>query len=126
MDENGLPMEIRYSLKRLIQGLGSPRNAIRKSYFASLVSLLRNGDFAFGSLSLEYFKELIDAQLSKFESRGVSCSNGIILTCFFFFSISVLSSYRRRAKFSAEEYWLTVRLCDLKSFQAALSNCNKL
>lgn len=71
VDEKGIPMEIKYSIKRLIQGLGSSRASIRKSYFASLVSLLRKSESAFGSISLSYFKELVDAQLSKFDSKGV-------------------------------------------------------
>lgn len=61
-------------MRRLIQGLGSPRAYIRKCYFATLVSILSNGVGSYGPLTLTYFKSIIDKQLSKFESKGVSVS----------------------------------------------------
>lgn len=71
VDDNNIPKEITYTLKRLIQGLGSSRVPIRKSYFATLVLLLSNSNFYFGPITLEYFKEIVDQQLSKYDSKGV-------------------------------------------------------
>ncbi len=69
--EDSVPKEVTYTLQRLIQGLGSPRAPIRKCYFATLVSMLSNWNSTRNSITLNYFKSIIDKQLTKFESRGV-------------------------------------------------------
>lgn len=71
VDENNISKEVTYVLKRLIQGLGSPRAYIRKNYFATLTLLLSNSNFCSCPLALQYFKEIVDKQLGKYESKGV-------------------------------------------------------
>lgn len=63
--------EVFYVLTRLVRGLGSPKEQVRIVYFSILVvivsQLTKKPWF-----SLERFKDIVDKELTKYDSKSVS------------------------------------------------------
>lgn len=63
--------EVYYVLTRLVRGLGSPKTQVRTVYYSILAVIVnRLADKPW--FSLEKFKDIVDKELTRYDSKAVS------------------------------------------------------